>query len=158
MKGIILSLSLLFSLNSLLSAQEHHHEHQHPSHEIGMIHGIVFIPENNETAYGFHIHLIHRLEYTKLGFGVSYERVFDQHGHNMFGFVTSYYPIEKWSLSVTPGFMYEDDSPSDRNFALHLETLYEFHLGNFHIGPTVGAAYTKEHYHISMGAHFAYAF
>ena len=99
-----------------------------------MVYGIIIIPEDNEVAYGIHLHLIHRLENTKLGFGIGYERVFDEHGHNMFGLVASYYPIKEWSISFTPGFMFEDDAPSELHFALHLETLYEFHLNHFTLG------------------------
>lgn len=156
MKILISTLFLVFFTTLSISAQGHNHNH--PDHEIGMVHGIVYIPEYDETAYGLHLHLIHRLEHTKLGFGVGYERVFDEHGHSMFGFVMSYYPIQEWSISFTPGVMFEDEAPSDLRFALHLETLYEFHINDFHIGPTIGAAYTTEHYHLSLGVHFGYAF
>ena len=104
------------------------------------------------------MYLIHRIANTKFGLGLGYKRIFVEHAHNMIGAVGNYYPVKTWSVNVTPGFMFEDESPSDLHFALHLETGYEFEISAFYMGPALEVAYTPEDIHISLRFHVAYAF
>jgi len=41
---------------------------------------------------------------------------------------------------------------------MHVETLYEFEIKDFHIGPLIEFAYDKEDYHISIGLHVGLGF
>ena len=113
--------------------------------------------KEKEFAYGLHIHYVHYLHESKFGFGLSYERIFDEHGHNTFGVEAIYRPIGPLSINISPGLTFEDES-KDANFALHLETAYEFEMNNFHIGPALEFAYDPEDFHISLGLHVGYGF
>ena len=82
---------------------------------------------------------------------------FDEHRHNTFGLVTTYRPIDRLNLNVSPGLTFEDGN-SKVNFALHLETSYEFEINDFHIGPVLEFIYDPEDVHISLGLHVGYGF
>jgi hypothetical protein len=41
---------------------------------------------------------------------------------------------------------------------LHIETVYEFEINDFHIGPVLGLGYDPEDYHIGLGLHLGYGF
>ena len=62
-----------------------------------------------------------------------------------------------WSINIAPGITSEGDE-SVTNFALHIESTYEFEVGNFHIGPVLEWAYDPEDVHISLGLHIGYGF
>lgn len=136
---------------------EVHHHHQHPDSEIGVGNSIIYFAKEKEFAYGFHIHYVRSIPNSKLGVGFGYERIFDEHGHNTFGPELVYRPIEKLSLSFSPGVTLEDEHP-EAKFAAHIETSYEFELHNFHIGPAIGFAYDEEDHHFSVGIHIGYGF
>ena len=82
----------------------------------------------------------------------------NEHKHNVFGLVGLYRPKDRIIFSFSPCVTFEDDESSELNLSLHFETVYEFVLNRFHIGPTLGFAYDSEDYHISLGIHFAYGF
>ncbi len=94
---------------------------------------------------------------SKFGLGLGYERIFDEHKHNTAGIVGTYRPINRLSFNVSPGLTFEDGEPGGR-FALHLESSYEYEIGNFHIGPAAEVAYDPEDYHFSLGLHVGYGF
>jgi hypothetical protein len=108
-------------------------------------------------TYGLHLHYIRALHNSKFGFGFGYERIFDDHQHQTIGFVSTYRPIDKWSINLSPGLTFEKDNKTP-NFALHAKTSYEFEFKNFHIGPAFEIAYDPEDYHISLGLHLGYGF
>jgi len=158
----ILTLALMLSLMSLIAqkskdiGEQDHHEHH--KNEIGTAISPVYIVNEKELSYGLHIHYIHKISETKFGLGIGYERVFDEHKHNTIGIVGTYRLIEELSLNLSPGITFEDSDASNLNFALHIESTYEFEISNFHIGPLLEFAYTPEHYHISLGLHIGYGF
>ena len=82
---------------------------------------------------------------------------FDEHKHNTIGFVASYRPTDGLNLNASPGLTFEDGN-SKANFALHLETSYEFEFNDFHIGPVLEFAYDPEDIHISFGLHIGFGF
>lgn len=162
---LFLSFFLIFSVSSFeLYSQDHDHNHKHKhnhehhENEIGVANAPVYFINEEEISYGLHIHYVRNLSDSKFGIGLGYERIFDEHGHNTFGVVGSYRPITEFVINLSPGVTYEDEDPSELNFALHLEFNYEFLFGDFHIGPVSEFAYDPEDYHISLGLHLGYGF
>lgn len=88
---------------------------------------------------------------------MGYERIFDDHKHNTYGIVGTYRINEKLSINISPGLTFEDGDKTAR-FALHLETTYEFEIGNFHLGPAFEFASDPEDFHLSLGLHIGYGF
>ncbi|MDQ3141410.1 MAG: hypothetical protein M3Q56_04090 [Bacteroidota bacterium] len=152
------------NLNAQISKQtdQHGHDHttdhhEHHRNEIGIANSPVYFIKEKVFSYGLHIHYVYNIPKTKFGVGVGYERIFDEHKHNTFGILGMYRPIDKLILIVSPGLTFEDKN-SNPNFALHLETSYEFEIKNFHIGPVFEFAYDPEDYHLSLGLHIGLGF
>jgi hypothetical protein len=159
-----LILTCLVALNSLnLIAQKSEHSdgvpdnHEHHKNEIGISNAPVYFLKEKSLAYGFHLHYTRNIPKTKLGIGIGYERIFDEHKHNTFGIEAIIRPIEDLSLSVSPCVTFEDKDPVAR-FALHFETAYEFEIKEFHIGPAIEFAFDQEDYHLSIGLHVGFGF
>lgn len=141
----------------VLSSYSQDHKHDHHN-EIGVAHAPVYFVNEKEVAYGLHLHLVHYGHESNFGIGLGYERIFDEHKHNTMGIVFSYRPISRWTVNLAPGITFEDAEKDNINFALHLESAYEWSLGDFHIGPAFELAYDPEDYHISLGLHLGYGF
>ena len=165
----ILLFMLLLCCTEQLNAQDNHadttthgnhktHSHDHHKNEIGIANAPVFFVKEKIFSYGVHLHYIRTIRKSKFGLGAGYERIFDAHGHNTFGLVTCYRPIDKLSLILSPGITFEDENPGNPDFALHAETSYEFEIKNFHLGPVFEFAYDPEDFHISLGLHIGYGF
>lgn len=144
-----------------VNGQEHNHDdhnhHNHPKNEIGIANSPVYFVKEKELSYGLHLHYVRTLGDSKFGIGVGYERIFDEHEHTTIGIVTSYRPIHGLSLNLSPGVTFEGNA-EEVNFALHIETAYEWELGFFHLGPVFEFAYDPEDYHLSLGLHLGYGF
>lgn len=160
---MVLSVLLLF-LSGQLKAQEtktgstEHGNHEHHQNEIGIANAPVYFVKEKTISYGLHLHYIRKLGESKFGLGAGYERIFDTHEHNTFGLVGCYSPVDKLSLTLSPGITLENVRPCEVNFALHFETVYEFEIKNIHLGPVFEFAYDPEDYHISLGLHIGYGF
>ena len=163
---ILFSIFLLCSTGQL-NAQDNqndttNHEdyknHDHHKNEIGIANAPVFFVKEKAFSYGLHLHYIRNIKESKFGLGAGFERIFDKHGHNTFGLVACYRPVDKLSLILSPGITLEDVEPGELNFALHLETDYEFEINNIHLGPVFEFAYDPEDFHISFGLHIGYGF
>lgn len=146
-----------FASNSVAQTREHPDDHDHHKNEIGVANSAVYFVKEQVFAYGLHMHFVRRISKSKFGIGLGYERIFDEHKHNTIGLVATYRPIARLNLNVSPGLTFEDKN-SMLNFALHLETSYEFEINNFHIGPALEFAFDPEDYHISLGLHIGYGF
>ena len=131
-------------------------DHMHHSNELGVANAPVYYVKEKELTYGLHLHLVHSFADSKFGIGIGYERIFDEHKHNTVGLVVSYRATEAWSINAAPGITFEDNAQP--NVALHLETVYEFEIKDFHVGPVFEVAYDPEDYHISLGIHIGYGF
>jgi len=154
-----LLLGIIFGLvSSSAYSQEENHNHDHHLYELGVANSLVYFVSEKESAYGLHLHLIRNIKHSKFGYGVSYERIFDEHKHNTIGIVGSYNPIKPLHIDVSPGITFEDSEASELKFAFHAETSYNFDLGSFHIGPLLEFAIDPEDYHISLGLHLGYGF
>ena len=134
----------------------HHYHHEHHEHEIGIANAPVYFGREKDVAYGLHFHYVRMIKKSKLGIGVGYERIFDEHNHNTFGVVGSYRPLQGLVVNLSPGVTFEDRETSEINFAVHVETSYEFEVRHFHIGPVAEFAYDPEDYHISLGLHVGF--
>lgn len=169
-------LFIFFSVivNSSLAAQthdhdhDHDHEHEHDVHvvshhehhknEFAIANIAAYFTGEEELSYGIHMHFVRSIGDSKFGVGLGYERIFDEHEHQTYGVVFSYRPSDPISFNVSPGITFEGEEDAEKNFALHLETAYEFEFNNFHIGPMLEVAYDPEDYHISLGLHIGYGF
>jgi hypothetical protein len=157
MKNILLL--TLFLLSNSLFAQEKiiHKNHDNHKNEIGIANSPVYFINEKQFNYGLHLHYIYNISKSKFGIGLGYERIFDEHEHSTFGMIGVYKPIEKLSLSLSPGLTYENEV-TEPNFALHTEATYEFEINDFHFGPVLEFAYDKEDFHISLGIHCGIGF
>ena len=163
MMGLLFILPYSWSQSTTHLDEDEHlnqeiHEHHHGKHEIGLANSLVYFVKEKEVAYGLHFHYMQQIGHSKFGWGLAYERVFDEHKHNTFGVVGSFRPIEPLSFSLSPGLSFEDAHPDEWHFSFHAETTYEFAINDFHIGPLLEFAVDPEDYHISFGVHFAYSF
>ena len=128
-------------------------------YEIGISNGIVYNFAEEETAYGLHIHFIKNFGISqKVGVGVGYEIIFDEHKHNTLCVLLHIKPIEHFSINLAPGLVFLESELNKSRFALHVEAIYEFETGPFHFGPFVGAAISPEDFHTSVGLHVAFGF
>ncbi len=158
MKAAYVLILLAFTqINLAQSPDNHINSHDHKN-ELGIANSPVYIIKEKEFAYGLHAHYIRSFKDTRFGMGVGYERIFDEHKHNTFGVIIQYNPVEHLVLSFSPGITFRDIHASGLHFGLHFETLYEFEIGIFHIGPVAEFAYNIEDYHISLGVHLGFGF
>ncbi|MDZ7740574.1 MAG: hypothetical protein U5Q03_02150 [Bacteroidota bacterium] len=161
---ILFLLACILCMN-LLPAQEHHHQdhedhkmHRHQPNEFGLAAFPVYFMNKKEVAFGLHFHYLRLVGDSPFGWGLGYERIFDEHGHNTFGIVGSYRPIKHLSFNLSPGITFEDEDASEIKFAFHIESMYDFEIGNVHIGPLIELAFDPEDTHISLGLHVGYGF
>lgn len=167
MKIKILIVAILFclsgkawsnSIDTLSRTEANHLHHENHKNEIGIANSPVFFTNTKKISYGLHIHYIRNIKESGFGIGAGYERIFDKQGHNMLGVVVSYMPVDKLSFMVSPGIAFEQNHSHSPDFAVHLETSYEFEINNFHLGPNFEFAYDSEDYHFSLGLHFGIGF
>lgn len=157
--GIKSFLVIIFGLiTASIYSQEMNHNHDHHKYELGVANSLVYFAAEKEYAYGFHLHLVRNITHTKFGYGIAYERIFDEHKHNTIGIVGSYNPFKSLHINIAPGIAFEDSEPFDLKFAFHAETSYDFELGNIHVGPLLEFAFAPDDYHISFGLHVGYGF
>jgi hypothetical protein len=151
---------VLLALTQTLTAQspDRHVNSDNHKNELGIANSPIYIINEKEFAYGLHAHYIRSFKETRFGIGVGFERIFDEHKHNTIGVILSYAPIEHLALSLSPGITFNENNASDLHFGLHLETLYEFEIGIFHIGPVAEFAYSIDDYHVSLGVHLGFGF
>lgn len=161
-KSLLLSAFIFISMSLAAQDHEHEHDHQHEHHynyELGISNGVVYNSTEKELAYGAHVHFIRTIgESKKLGIGIGYERIFDDHKHNALNIILHYRPVEHLSLNLAPGVIWLDSEKNSLKPAMHLEGLYEFELGRFHIGPIIGIGFNTEDLHTSLGLHLAIGF
>ncbi len=151
-----LKLHLIF-IAILFSQALYAQKGEHPKNDIGLANSAVYFLNEKAFAYGLHVHYVRAIPKSKFGLGLAYERIFDNHKHNTFGFVMAYKPVHELNLSISPGLSFEDAHP-EAAFALHLEATYGFEIGSIHLGPLVEFAYDPEDYHLSVGLHLGYDF
>lgn len=155
---IVLFLSTIILYFGFAKEEEHDHYHKHYDNEIAIANNLIYLPGEEEYAYGIHMHYLRYIEHSSWSFGLGYERVFDEHGHNVISLIANYELLEHWHLLASPGVSFSNETDSELGLVIHIETLYEFVFGNFHIGPAAGVAFDKEEYHLGIGLHIGYGF
>ena len=129
---------------------EHHHDHESGSLEVGFSNSLVYIPGEQNFAYGLHVHGLYTFAETPFALGLGYEFIAGEHLHQTIGPMFCYRPTDPLNLCVSPGAMFEED---DVALSVHVEATYEFELHGVHLGPTLGFGYNAEDMHISLGLH-----
>lgn len=136
---------------------KHAHGHEHHNNEIGLAIAPVYFVSEKSTALGLHLHYIRSLHHSKWGLGVGYEKILDEHSHNILGGILSYRPISPLSFSLSPGINFSN-SFKNIEFAIHGEVAYEFEIGDLHLGPVLDLARDHDDFHISLGVHIGIGF
>lgn len=137
---------------------DHEHHHEHHKHEVSVGAFPAFFVNENELTYGMHLHYTYNFPSTKVGIGVGYEKIFDEHKHNSISIFLNYRPIENLHIGLGPGLAFEGAEIKEAVYATHFETFYEFIIKGFHLGPVLGMGVDKNDFHISMGIHFGIGF
>ena len=141
--------------------------------------GLGFLP-GHEFSLGFHAHYIKGIAlHNKLGVGLGFETIFDDHTHNMYNLMFVYRFGSKINgyLSVAYGagilrssdhFHDEHDEHDEHDldndvikssFAQHLEFVYEInHRNKYCYGPVLDIGFEKDEVHYMIGLHVGYVF
>jgi hypothetical protein len=134
------------------------HEHAHSADfEASLSPGVAFLTSESEFAFAMHLHLLHALGGSAWAAGVGFERIFDEHAHNALGALVEYRPFDAWAVAIGPGVAFSDDW-DHVDPTLHLETVYEWFVGDMHLGPGLEVAVEPHEVHLSLGLHFAIGF
>ena len=157
---VILSL-FLFDNNVIAQVNDNHdhdHHHEHGANEIGVGNLISYLVNEQEYAYGLHVHYMRSVKDTWFEYGIGYEQIFDEHQHRALGVIGSYRPLPQLILSVSPGILFPNQEHSGIRFVFHTEAAYEFEMGPFHLGPLLDFATTFKELHIGAGLHLGFTF
>jgi len=151
---------LIIMLPSFSYAQndDHHNHHAEHKHEIGLAVKLVYLPSEKEIAPASHIEYVYMFHSIKLGFGIIYERLFDEHGHNGLGILVTCPVYRQLNIALSPSIVFVDEEPFKYKGALHFEVFYTFNIKNFHIGPAIGLSLEKEGIHTGTGLHLGIGF
>jgi len=146
------------------------------THENELAVGIGVIP-NHDFALGFHAHYVKAIALdNKLGLGLGFETILDEHTHNSYNLMCVYRFGSKingfFSLAYGAGVLVsEEDEHGDHDshedheedvalsFAQHLEIVYEMnHRQRFCYGPVLDIGLEKEGMHYMIGFHIGRIF
>jgi hypothetical protein len=148
-----------------LSAQDahsHDHDHDHDPHKHHIGFGIAATKLLNENvlAPGFHVHFIRQLgHHNQWGLGVGLEVIADENWHSGLNLLFNYRPLRFLSLLAGPGLaVVKHEGDVEFLPAFHTEAVFEFDIGNLHVGPMIGYERDTEHSHFSVGIHIGIGF
>ncbi|MCB0309137.1 MAG: hypothetical protein KDD48_07180 [Bdellovibrionales bacterium] len=148
-------MTLVSTLSIVANADQELHDQRL---EIGIATSPVYFLNEDEFALGLHVHGMYLIQDTNLSIGLGYERIFDDHRHQTIGVVVGSNIWRGLTLNVNVGATFDENAISESEFALHLESTYEFSIDWFHFGPVVEWAYDPNDQHISLGLHTALHF
>lgn len=157
-KSLLVILCGIFTSSIYSQDINHDHNHDHHKYEIGVANSLVYFAKEKEVAYGLHLHFVRKIDHSKFGYGMAYEKIFDEHSHNFIGIVGNYNPFNRLHINLTPGVTFEQNESSKLKLAFHAETSYDFSFGNFHLGPLLELAFAPEDFHIGLGLHIGYGY
>ncbi len=138
--------------------EQNQRKHAHPNNEFGIGNYLAYLAGEQEFAYSLHVHYLRSFEESRLGAGIGYEQIFDEHMHRSLTFIGAFRPVSPLVLSLGPGILFGTEENPGIRFTLHAEVVYEFEISYFHLGPAVEIATTFDEYHLGVGLHMAYAF
>lgn len=152
MLGFFLLVITMFTPTHSLSAEhdDGHHGHESGSVEVGLSNSLVYVPGEQNFAYGLHVHGLYTFVETPFSLGLGYEAIVGEHLHHTTGVMVCYRPTDPLNICISPGAIFNDGTVA---FSVHVETTYEFELHGMHVGPTLGYAYNAQAMHISFGLH-----
>ena len=156
-----------FSFNYGYGQQDHEQELNHQAHGhthnngIGAAIGVVAIPQENKTALGIHLHYTRGVgQENRYGIGTSLGIIIlEDHQHYTISLATHCRIYKGFTIGYSPGLLIlKHDSKKDFHFAQHFELVYEFELGNLHLGPIVEIGYANRIAHYMTGIHVGIGF
>jgi hypothetical protein len=162
-KSLILFIVLnLIFLSVSGQHDEHEHQHLHDFHKYHLGFGVAgaHVLSTNGISPGFHLHLLRQLgDERNWGIGLGYEAIVEENLHNGINLLANWHPVDFLSLNAGPGFTFGNhDEKIEVSPAFHTEVVFEFNVGNIHIGPMAGFGIDKEESHFSLGVHVGFGF
>ena len=130
----------------------------HAKNEIGFGNYLSYLAAEKQWTYSLHIHYLRFFDDSRMGAGIGYEQLFDEHGHQSVTIMGAYRLSSPLVLSMAPGILFGNPEHPEARFVMHVEAVYEFQLGSFHLGPALEFATTFEEFHVGAGLHVALAF
>ncbi|MBL4578624.1 MAG: hypothetical protein JKX74_09135 [Flavobacteriales bacterium] len=151
---LTISAVIAFTVNGQTQDTEDNDHHDHRN-EISLATGIVPLVAEDELTAGFHFHYIRGIGSTnRFGIGIALETIIDEHKHYTASVVFQYRIYKGLILGYAPGLlMRKEDSENIFQLAHHIETAYEFELGEFHIGPMAELGVEVIGVHYMFGIH-----
>lgn len=142
------------------SYDEHSHDHAHAEWEVALASGGILLLAEEEFALGLHLHLLRRIpRWERLSLGLGVETILDEHTHLNSAIVAK---VDLWKglgLALSPGILFlKEGNGWEREFSSHFEVLYEFNVGNIHLGPVLGYSSSQHDSHIMLGLHLGLGF
>ncbi|KOH44748.1 hypothetical protein [Sunxiuqinia dokdonensis] len=159
-------LALFLLLFSFSFAQDHDHDHDHDHshdlhrHHLGLGLGAGSLFAEKEYAPVVHLHYLYRLtQHSPVSIGLGFESILDEHTHNTVSALLNYEILPRLSIVGGPGItLADEDGESHTSMSGHVEMIYEFTVGSFHLGPMLGFGFDKEESHASLGIHIGLGF
>ncbi len=125
----------------------------HEANELGVGYGPTYLKEEASWATSLHIHYLRHIS-EKVGMGLGYESIFDEHGHQVVSLVFRYkLATTGLKLSYMPGVYLQGGS----GVAHHFEVSWSTEIGNIHAGPFLSVSFSDET-HYSLGLHVGAGF
>lgn len=158
---LILLASISLGAQAQLHDHDHHHDHDHFHMEsklgIGVAPTLVYLPGEKEFAPGFHIHAL-KLFNQKLGAGIGYEVILEEHPHQTFTVFGKYFITDFLSINAGPGITLPTEEHNEYSLSGHIELATAFDIWQIHIGPMIGYGFGAEDSHVSIGIHMGWHF
>lgn len=115
--------------------------------------------ETTDDGVGIHVHVGKRLGkhglLKHLSLGVAGEVIFAEHEHYALMGLVSVYPWRGLVLSAGPGIEWaEHEGEWESEYSTHVEAVYVFDVGEWHVGPFVDYSWGDHGEHFTTGIHF----
>jgi len=140
--------------------ENHIHLHDHHNYHLGVGVAGTYLTSEEGLAPGFHLHFIRQLgEEQHWGIGLGYEAIIEDNVHSSLNLLANYHPFDFLSFNAGPGLVFaKHDGETEILPAFHTEAVFEFNLGEIHLGPMLGFGIDREESHFSLGVHVGFGF
>jgi len=107
-----------------------------------------------------HLHYLRKTTvHSDWSVGLGYESILGEHAHQTITALVNYELVPRFTINAGPGISFgTEDGHSHVGLSGHVELLYEFTIGGFHLGPMAGFGFDKDDSHASLGLHFGFGF